>query len=361
MKLLKPAIILITILMLQLGCSKEEPVQPNESNNSNGSGQPSPYPFKDIYKINDIDFVDNNIGYLSGTFILDYNRGWSPSSSYLRFNPVVFKTVDGGISWERIAKFTPFSDNNNYFGISIISTTSNKVLFFSREHFDYISTYNSAGSWSNIFDYPWPSGTPNYWPGIGPSAANIDNTTILFDRYISRDGGNNFQFINSFPQETSVSSYSFADTTYGVYATINGLICKTNDLMSTWDTLYNDPNYYFNNVHLTNNNNIFAGSNGEIIRSIDAGLTWNTVYSDPSAIIKEIEFLDNQVGYAVTRTGISGEVLKTIDGGASWVTDFSCDSIGFNCLKIIDQNYYIASGESDTNYGEISFVRRSIN
>ena len=57
-----------------------------------------------------------------------------------------------------------------------------------------------------------------------------------------------------------------------------------------------------------------------MIKTTDSGATWE--YKDMSAYataLVEIQFLDENVGYASGATSTGGVIIKTIDGGATWM------------------------------------------
>ncbi|PCJ25847.1 MAG: hypothetical protein COA97_07140 [Flavobacteriales bacterium] len=332
---------ILAILVLQFGCSKEdETITPVQDTNS---GPPYVPP---VHKINDIYFLDANVGYFIGTSYDVRPAEMGPSNPYGPFT-IIYKTTDGGNSWLEKSKFDCGFNGN--FGKSILFTSPNDG--FCTTSCDGLSIWNSFDGGLN-----WPLKIGGGFYSQGISTCNIDNNTFILGGTITRNNGQSFSLMSGLPYPNWVSSYSFSDTTYGVCAATNGLIRKTIDLGNIWDTLYNNPSYFFNSIYLTNNNTIFAGSNGEILKSNDGGNSWNTVYSNPNDLIKEIEFVDNQIGFAVT-TGINcdsyikdcpssrnGKILKTIDGGATWIIDYSSNTMDFYCLKIVDQNNLVAAG-----------------
>lgn len=356
MKLLQ-TIFILGFLILQFGCSKDnESIQHTPTLNtpiSNG-----------IIKINDIYFINSNLGFLVGTLYAERPIGLGQSSPYGPFT-VVYKTINGGTSWQNTNTWDCGWSGN--FGQSIIFTSVNNGLVLTNcTGITIWESTNQGASWSNKIG-------PGPYNCIGPSSFNIDNNTIIFGGIISRDGGQSFQSMPNLPTPSFISSFFFNDTTYGVCVSTEGLIYKSNDIGNTWDTLFNNTNYSFNNVYLTNNNIIFAAANGEIIRSTDGGLNWSIVYSNPNDLIKEIEFVNNQIGFAVT-TGIdcnsyikdcpysrNGKILKTIDGGASWVVNYSSNSMDFECLKVINQNYYVVSGIKDSISITPTVLHRNVN
>ena len=357
MKLLQNIFILV-FLILQFGCSKEnESIQPIASDHTPISN--------DIFKANDIFFVNGSLGYLIGTLYAERPYDLPPSQTYGPFIGI-YKTLDGGSSWQKAKTW----DCGFYgiYGKSIIFTSANRGLAFADcSGATVYDSFNGGLGWlTNI-----AGGNGIYYPG--PSSFMIDTNTIVFRDIISRDGGQSFQSLPYLPTPPLISSFYFKDTTYGVCSSTAGLIYKTNDLANTWDTLFNNSTYYFNSIYITNNNVLLAAANGEILRSIDSGLNWTTAYSDPNDLVKEIEFVDSQIGFAVT-TGVncnsyikdcpfsrSGKILKTVDGGASWVVNYSSNSMDFQCIKVIDQNYYVVSGIKDSISISPTVLHRSVN
>lgn len=59
----------------------------------------------------------------------------------------------------------------------------------------------------------------------------------------------------------------------------------------------------------------YTNSNAELYHSSDAGDTWELVYTYASSGLKDIYFLNNDLGYMV---GSLGKILRTEDGGSNW-------------------------------------------
>ena len=104
----------------------------------------------------------------------------------------------------------------------------------------------------------------------------------------------------------------------------NGVINKTSNGGNTWTNVLSVPNTTIKDICFINDNLGFAvGSGGLIAKTIDGGDNWNTqIYTNPNTMNNEafesVFFVDENIGYIA---GGFNEmwVLKTIDGGVNWL------------------------------------------
>ena len=93
----------------------------------------------------------------------------------------------------------------------------------------------------------------------------------------------------------------------------------------------------------TDNNSGYAvGDSGIILKTMNAGTTWNTLSSGTTDNLTSIFFTDSNTGYAVGGDLYgAGIILKTINGGTNW----SIVSIGANTLF-----YSVSFTDANTGY-----------
>ena len=112
------------------------------------------------------------------------------------------------------------------------------------------------------------------------------------------------------------SKVYFYDATFGFLTnSISGLY-KTTDGGATWvkinSVLSNIDNFYFKNTSVG-----FLTSSGDVYKTTDGGTTFTLVYAG-SEYIYDIDFADDNIGYACGGNGGSGRVIKTTNGGDTW-------------------------------------------
>ena len=216
-----------------------------------------------IKKLNDVQFVTDQIVYGVG------NSG------------VVVKSTDGGETWSEI-----------YFG----QTRNFLSLHFFDENFGFV-------------------GGP-FETARGGSTEMLSKTT---------DGGDTWAVISSF-QLNDFQDMEFLDDQNGLVASRDGEILYTSDAGDSWDT-YVVGSHDFYDIHIKNDTTYWAaGESGGLFSTSDSGQTWSlAVDIDTMGLSRSsndffaVEFLNEDVGFAVGATFDASFVLKTVDGGTSWI------------------------------------------
>ena len=200
---------------------------------------------------------------------------------------VIYKTVNGGLNWQRII----LSENTDDVGIQIQFTDTN-----------------------------------NGWASI------VNADTGVFTLFRSTDGGNNWiQVPNSIPVFTGFV-FRFIDSNNGwaIQAEymniflITYTILRTTDGGASWSQQYIDfGDSEPNDIQFTDTNNGWiVGTNGAIFKTTDGGVNWvklnNTgLATDDNPI--SVYFMNATSGWVGVST-LAGYsyVLHTTDGGANW-------------------------------------------
>lgn len=109
----------------------------------------------------------------------------------------------------------------------------------------------------------------------------------------------------------------FASSDTG-YAAGDGVILKTINGGSSWNTITSIPGDVIRGMYFINGTTGYAtGDSGLIIKTTDGGLSWNNQISGTDYNINSVFFLDAANGFAVDDTGT---MFKTIDGGNTWTS-----------------------------------------
>lgn len=264
-------------------------------------------------------------------------------------NPEYWKTTDGGITWQKQA----LDKYLYYFSGLAFSTDGQKGCMVG---FGYDYTY-SNGAFGQLIYSTQDEG--NNWEETGALSGtrltelNFVNSQIGygFDPDIpntllkTTDGGHSWKRV----KDSSLPSHSnlkFVNEQLG-FAISNGSLIRTTDGSLSWSTVFTMPtgqswpswrDFYFfdeNNGGLItsdfNKNTLYKTTNG--------GKNWSQI-TLPFGMWR-YQFLDMQVGYAITPVGPDNksELYKTTDGGLSWKT-IQVSSTNIPAVTIYPAKFY---------------------
>lgn len=284
----------------------------------------------------------------------------------------ILKTTDSGQSW-----------NLEYAGNSIYDWQCINDLEFCTEthgfavgdHGQLLETNDAGESWQAI------ETTVQTDLNQVVFADSLNGFIFMYDTNCLKttDGGNSWALevlSDELPRGYIYDCYFINETTGFVFINENwpdytGYIYRTSDVGITWDSVYLDETAYtgkfsffdeqqgmiacptaqyltkvlltddggitWNEIeqpwlpwwstyaftYLNQNNTISAGMNGMIYKSYDSGSSWQAKQSRLfSGEILEVQFLDENIGYALTDAGGGGVagigIKKTVDGGNNW-------------------------------------------
>jgi photosystem II stability/assembly factor-like uncharacterized protein len=303
--------------------------------------------------LNDVQYIDNSIGYACGDgIVLKTTNGgttWSQvyESSSIEFTSIyfvnselgfvggcvknflssggncyIFKTVNGGLTWEQVGKFV---SNNRQKVTGIFSSTNGNLitLLYNNypnasqvEGYMYLSS-NSGGSWTNtgptdcsmcgfdsgdILNGIVYVGGHVYWKSTTYSSAVYDNSFIL-------NGSNtvNKSIVDNAVNFNGIDMIS--DYGYGV--TDNGKYMITTNRGKNW-TIKSITEYVGKNftcVKFKDDKIGYIGTDdGRVIQTTNSGLNWNEIFSGPDKINSIFIRPDGKI----TIAGEKG-LLKTIN------------------------------------------------
>lgn len=89
----------------------------------------------------------------------------------------------------------------------------------------------------------------------------------------------------------------------------------------------------------------FAGGENLLIKTEDGGLTWEEQQIPTITRIHDLDFWNEEIGFAV---GENGEILKTLNGGLVWNTVISPTSLDLSSVSFLTENMLLIIGESGT-------------
>lgn len=173
--------------------------------------------------------------------------------------------------------------------------------------------------------------------------------------YISEEGGNIYKTTNSglewFEQNSGtndfLNSISFIDENNGWSIGMNtGSVIHTSDGGGTWNTIATGIGTNILDIQFVTNQIGWAvGNGGQIYKSADAGNKWASQTSITTNNLWSVNFVSENIGY------IAGNniILKTTDSGITWSVSYQSPSgskgEGFRCIYFLDKNIGWAVGQ----------------
>jgi photosystem II stability/assembly factor-like uncharacterized protein len=328
--------------------------------------------------IEDICFINNSIGWMCV-----YN--WSESASK------IYKTQDGGESWELCytsihgvsVNSLYFSDNNHGWGVGYIFDNTTGIIHTS-DGGDTWTFQNSEVTGAELRGIDFVNNTSGIIVG--------DYCTILK----TNNAGSNWQRKTSGDINISLT-ISFLDQNIGYCAGRYGAMCKTTDGGVHWTAMASGTNYdlyssflidsqtgwaggAYSTLLYTNNGGKswterptgfygyidainFQGANHgwaivggrSIIGTTNGGADWNLQFNTTTSYLNDMFFLNNQKGWAVgdDYTCEKGMVVLTSDGGTTWNNLWINDRDWYYAVHFVDEMHGYIAGKYDYGTGGI--------
>jgi photosystem II stability/assembly factor-like uncharacterized protein len=269
---------------------------------------------QDPPNLNDVDFVDLNVGFTGG-----YNR--------------IFKTTDGGKSWLTINHV----NGNNILALDFLNSEIGIVVGANSDYEGFLyKTIDGGKTWINL---------------VNPYNSLYNDVVLINDQkgYALQVDGSFWAGTNNL--ETWQLKHTFSNSTYSIqFIDENvgwvsgemGHIYKTSNGGDTWiDFTINAPSTYKGLSFINESLGWIVSTDGKVIKTTDGGSSWQTINTSIS-LPDRIHFLNEQIGFIACWNGI----FKTTDGGLTWVQKLNVSSTENRSLKMIDdQNgFYVCTG-----------------
>lgn len=215
----------------------------------------------------DIDFIDNNIG-----FIVGLNKVCSESDCSSN-GAIILKTADGGNTWKSIP-------------LNLESEIKLNSVHF----------VNSTNGFA------------------------VGNSSILS----TKDGGNTW--VVKKIDSLKMFEIDFKDPQNGIIVCIGGQILSTKNGGDTWQLKSKLNTIGSVSISIEDKNTVYVSGANTIYKSNDFGETWNELKNPPFDNF-DLNFIKQDFGFAVGRGGYSGgdfgdtygSVYYTTNGGESWI------------------------------------------
>jgi len=275
-------------------------------------------------------FLNESIGYAAGD------------------HGVIFKTTDGGNTWS----WAGFQNGRVYrtsiYGIHFLD---NNIGYATGARGRIVKTVDGGNTWIQH------SPTYNDINQLQFIDKNIGYAQVGDNFFKTSDSGNNWIYVGSLNlgQSVSASEFTFLNENLG-YATTGGpyggQVLKTLNGGVTWipsNNGYNIIDEGINSISFINENTGFISggyNQRKVLKTIDGGVTWKEVLNEKFG---QIQFLNNQVGYAHRIGHSGGRMYKTIDGGNTWNINIDVDE-NIKSFHFLDENNGYFVGDNGLMY-----------
>ncbi|MBU2492133.1 MAG: T9SS type A sorting domain-containing protein [Bacteroidetes bacterium] len=218
-----------------------------------------------------------------------------------------------------------------------------------------VVTLTAQISDSNDWNWQYPKPQGNTLRDV----LTIDENTVIAVGDLgtvikTTDGGENWKVLHH--------TGGISDDLYGVHFvdSLNGWAVGGEHIISTvdggenWSVLHEDLSSSLRCVYFFNPDTGWVFGKGIIMKTLDRGKSWskNIIYDgDEKPIIREVQFLDAQIGYIVGSSFYGNTIYKTMDGGSRW---YQLNNIKPRIYGLTDLSFINAdTGWVVSNFGEI--------
>lgn len=275
--------------------------------------------------LNDIKFVNDSSGYISGG---------CPA--------VLLKTTDYGLSWHAISGPAGGSYHD-------MCWLNQQTGFMCTDNILY-KTLNGSTTWTMVKDFAneTPEGVYFTSPSVGFAITSIYGPPGGSYIYKTTDGGVTWIKTNSFPNIPTLQDIEFTGADTGYVVGYFGNVIRTYDNGVTW-TSANIPTCetIFAASFLNSTQGFVAGyssgSGVEVAGSVNAGQNWSNFQTGGTMnyALRGLHFITAATGYAC---GDNGRLISTADGGGTWTIENSGVTTTLNATLFIPSNIGFAIG-----------------
>jgi photosystem II stability/assembly factor-like uncharacterized protein len=280
---------------------------------------------------------------LTAVCFTDANTG-----TVVGWNGIILRTTDDGVNWT-----SQISGTTNFFeSVSFIDVNIGYAVGYNGT---ISKTTTGGATWTtqNILDplynsYPWL---------MGVCFTNANNGIVVGMGGIvlrTTNGGSNWSILENIFGNAygDLYSVSFWDASHGMAVGEMGRpsISRTTNGGGNWTTQkFNAIMGEFKAASFTNPDTgtavgwNYSAQNGLIVRTTDGGTTWNSQISGIAQWLNGVTFIDANTGTAV---GDYGTILRTTNGGTTWILQ----SEGTTGIKGNNYNNLQNIFELDQNY-----------
>ncbi len=261
---------------------------------------------------------------------LNRTTGWAAGVNTTGQGQVV-KTTNGGLNWS--------VQNLNFDEVNSICIINGNKLFLTT------SNANQTDSVARTTD------GGQSWFKIKIATSHFSNKIVFtdslngwscgfYDPYRTVDGGNTWT--NSGVALGNCREILFLNSNTGWFVTQLGQVFKTTNQGINWFS-QNNSTYAFDLFFEDVNTGWIAGAEGKILSTTNGGANWKMVLN-PFTQASSLQFINDDTGYLISRTGAASVLLKTSNQGVRWnlVDTFRTQHVV--SLKVLDnQTFFLGS------------------
>jgi len=271
---------------------------------------------------------------LGSVFFTDSMNGWavgswSPSGGTVDFDDVavIVRTEDGGKTWNDIQTF---SETFRFIDIYFSDSQTGWVVGYEAVVNDnpsvgvVLKSTDGGKTWSNPQTISGTAGLYSVFSldnQTGWAVGGRSNGSSGYDGVFIKttDGGNTWSSPVIFGEDLMLSVF-FADNMTGWIGGYSTILRKTTDGGDTWSEL----NLYvgaISSIYFSDKLHGWVSTGNSLIRTVDGGNSWEPPTFPANEVMKysRLCFIDNMNGWvAGQKEDYYGLILQTKDGGISW-------------------------------------------
>lgn len=274
----------------------------------------------------------DHYSFCSGSFFINENVGYSIGNGSVED---LFKTTDGGVSWNKL-----YDPENNMDGLN--------EVFFIDENNGFISggfntrkilkTTDGGITWFEVLDQnvgkiQFINSQIGYAHRLGSSIGTM---------YKTIDGGNTWNINIEVDEE--INDFHFVDENNGYFVGDQGLMYKTNNGGTTWKPLEIPYDWYTLVKFYSKNVGYIADEDGQLYRTMNGGESWELLTTQSR--ISSIELVDDTIFTA----GSYGKIYRSD-------VEFDAVALHVNPAENISNSSVKLTGNVTSNQGEISNIQ----
>ncbi|MCP4728257.1 MAG: hypothetical protein GY863_24690, partial [bacterium] len=266
---------------------------------------------------------------LNDIFFINSNLGWSSGA-----NGTILATSDRGDTWSAQTSDTTVSLNGLFFtdantgwvvgDSGVILNTANGGTNWSTQTSDTTVTLN------DIFFFDANTG----WV-VGDSGVILKTA----------NAGTNWTAQTSDTTDILTGAF-FTDANTGWVVGYNGIIMKTTNGGTNWVDQTSGTTEILTGIYFIDaNTGWVVGANGTILKTSNGGTNWTSQTSPSGNDLNNPHFNDSNTGWI---SGAGGVILKTIDGGSTWIAETSGTAQNLNGISFSNDYLGWAVGDAGT-------------
>lgn len=271
-------------------------------------------------------FLNENVGYIAGEY------------------GVIFKTINGGNTWNWVSPQTGRYGDYSIYGLHFI----NNVGYATGDRGRIIKTIDGGITWTqNSPTYNDITKIHFFDSGVGYAQAGNNY-------FKTQNKGENWSLISTVNHYSNGSSSYFVNENIGYSigggtTSISGDVFKTTNGGISWNKLGILVDEGLASVFFIDENTGFISggfNQKKTLKTIDGGVSWQEVINQEFG---QIQFLNNQIGYANRIGYYGGRMYKTTDGGTTWNINFDINE-SITSFFFTDKNNGYFVGNSGLMY-----------